>query len=69
MQRSSEPAEGPSLDEYPYYWRVRKFLPYRHGQPCKVTARARRLNQIRVEFPDGESYVTLGWFVRKRRNA
>ena len=53
------------METYPFYWRVRARMPERFGQPCRVTARG-TMNSVRVEFPDGESYVTSGWYVRRR---
>jgi hypothetical protein len=52
---------------FPYTWRVRKYLPERHGEACRVLARG-RLNSCLVEFArDGEKVVTNRWFVRRRR--
>ena len=53
------------MSDFPYYWRVRKFLPERFGQRCLVFARGTRMNSIGVEFEDGARYVTIKWFVRK----
>ena len=43
------------MSAYPYVWRLRKTLPERTGQPCRVTARGRGPGprNIRVEFLDG----------------
>lgn len=46
-----------------HYWRVRKYLPARFGQRCRVVARG-RLNSVMVEFEDGVRYVTIRWFIR-----
>lgn len=46
-------------------WRIRKWLPERFGQRCRVLAYG-RLNQILIEFPDGARFVTLRWYVRRR---
>lgn len=47
-----------------HYWRVRKYLPERFGQSCRVLAYG-RLNSCMVEFQDGGKYVTVRYFVRK----
>lgn len=47
-----------------HYWRVRKYLPHRFGQPCRVLARG-SLNSILVEFEDGEKYITNRYFARR----
>lgn len=47
-----------------HYWRVRKYLPQRFGQSCKVLARG-KLNSCLAEFADGFRVVTVRWFVRK----
>lgn len=51
--------------EWPYKWHWKKVLPERKGLPCKVTARG-KLNNIRVEFPDGYITITSRFAVRKR---
>ena len=51
---------------YPYYWRVRKYLPERWMMSCVVLARGKK-NTVLVEFPDGYKVTTSGWFVRKRK--
>jgi len=52
--------------EYPYYWRLRKTLPERNGQPCRVLAYG-RLNSILIEFEDGTKHVVNRYAVRKRK--
>ena len=54
-------------DEWPYWWRVRKWLPDRYGQPCRVLARG-SMNSAMVEFPDGYRTITNRWFLRRRRD-
>jgi hypothetical protein len=54
-----------SKEEWPYRWFWRKVLPERNGMPCRVTARG-KLNNIRVEFPDGFVTITSRFAVRKR---
>jgi hypothetical protein len=48
---------------YVYFWNRHG----RKGQPCKVTARAKRMNSIRVEFEDGYAMITSGNSIRKRK--
>lgn len=45
------------------YWRIRKWLPDRWGQPCRVVARG-RLNSALIEFADGYRVITSRNFVR-----
>jgi len=35
-----------------HYWRVRRWLPERYGQPCKIIATG-TMNSVMVEFADG----------------
>lgn len=49
-----------------HYWRVRKFLPERFGQPCRPVVYG-RLNSVLVEFADGVRYVTNRHFIRRGR--
>ncbi len=53
------------MDDFPYvyYW----YRQGRKGQPCKVTARAKVMNSIRVEFPDGYVMITSRYAVRRRK--
>lgn len=51
------------LYDYVWYWRSR--LPERKGQRCQVVVRARRMNSVLVEFPDGFQVVTSRYAVRK----
>jgi hypothetical protein len=54
-----------------YVWRIRKFLPDRYGQPCKlVTLRNGKKaykGKVIVEFADGNLYRTSINFIRKRK--
>lgn len=51
--------------QFDRYWRVRKRLPERFGQRCRIVARG-RLNSCLVEFEtDGALVVTSRWNVRK----
>lgn len=47
-----------------HFWRVRKYLPERFGERCRVVA-VGRLNSALVEFGDGRKVVTNRYFVRK----
>ena len=47
-----------------HYWRVRKFLPDRFGQQCRIIA-VGKMNSVLVEFADGYRAVTCRYFVRK----
>ena len=47
-----------------HYWRVRKYLPHRFGQHCRVLA-VGRMNAVLVQFEDGEKYITNRYFVRR----
>lgn len=47
-----------------HFWRIRKRLPERFGQPCRVLARG-RMNSILVEFADGYHVITSRNFVRR----
>lgn len=50
---------------FPYIYRWDRHG--RKGQPCKVTARAKAMNSIRVEFADGYVMITSGNAIRKAR--
>lgn len=41
----------------------------RKGQQCKVTARAKVMNSICVEFADGFTMITSGNAIRRNREA
>lgn len=47
-----------------HYWRIRKFLPDRFGQRCRIVATGAR-NSIEVEFDDGFRAITIRYFVRR----
>ena len=59
------------MSEYPYVWYLRRFLPERKGQSCRVTARGHGPGprNIGVEFPDGGWVVTIRTAVRRARPA
>ena len=50
---------------YVYFWNRQG----RKGQPCKVTARAKVMNSIRVEFVDGYVMISSGNAIRKNKSA
>lgn len=47
-----------------HYWRIRKWLPERFDQRCRVLARG-KMNTILVEFEDGFLVTTSRYFVRR----
>ena len=53
------------LYDHVWFWRAR--LPERKGQRCRVVVRARRMNSVLVEFPDGFTVVTSRYAVRKAK--
>ena len=52
------------MSTYTHYWRIRKWMPERFGQRCRVLATG-RMNSALVEFSDGYKVLTVRWFVRK----
>ena len=50
--------------QFNHTWRIRKWLPHRFGQRCRIVATG-SLNAVLVEFEDGERVVTSRYFVRK----
>lgn len=49
-----------------HFWRVRKTLPERFGEPCRVLARG-TMNSCRIEFADGTRHIVSRWAVSKLR--
>jgi hypothetical protein len=47
-----------------HYWRIKKWLPERFGQHCRIVATG-SMNSVMVEFEDGVRFVTVRYFVRK----
>jgi hypothetical protein len=45
-----------------WYWK--KYLPERHGQPCRVLATG-KLNSALVEFADGHRVITSRYAARR----
>ena len=54
-------------DSLPYIYRWER--QGRKGQQCKVTARAKVMNSICVEFADGFTMITSGNAIRRNREA
>lgn len=53
------------MKQYWYVWRVRKYLPERFGQACRLVT-VGRMNSVLVEFEsDGYRVVTSRYFVRQ----
>ncbi len=52
------------MPHYTHYWRIRKWLPERFGQSCRIVAKG-RMNSWLIEFEDGLRVVTSRWFVRR----
>jgi hypothetical protein len=59
--KEKQRAEDQPFDRY---WRVRRTLPDRYGQRCRITARG-TMNSCRVEFEDGFWAIVSRWSVRK----
>ena len=57
-------AKSDPTTRFQHYWRVRKFLPERYGEPCKPIIFG-RLNSVLVEFADGTRYVTGRYNIRR----
>lgn len=51
--------------EMTHYWFWKKWLPERHGQPCRIVALGRRMNSALIEFADGSRVVTIRYAVRR----
>ena len=47
-----------------HYWRIRKTLPERYGQPCRLVA-VGRLNSALIEFGDGTRHVVSRFALRR----
>lgn len=58
---------GPRTAALTHWWRLRRWRPERHGQPCRVLIRARGPGprNILVEFADGERLISTRWAVRR----
>lgn len=50
-----------------HYYRVRKWLPARHGEPCRILARG-TMNACLIEFADNTRVVCSRWSVRKLKS-
>jgi len=51
-------------------YRVRKWMPERHNQPCRIVARAvgPGPRNLLIEFADHRRAVVPRWSVRRRRS-
>lgn len=47
-----------------HYWRIKKFLPERYGQPCRVVKYGPR-RHVLIEFEDGQRVRTMLTNVRR----
>lgn len=47
-----------------HWWRVRRWLPERHGYPCRVLTAGR--GSVLLEFADGHRTVSSRYSVRRR---
>lgn len=47
-----------------HFWRVRRTLPERFGQPCRLVARG-AMNSACIEFADGVRHIVSRWAIRK----
>lgn len=47
-----------------HYWRIKRWLPDRFGQECKINAKGAK-GTIEVEFEDGFKAITRRYFVRR----
>lgn len=48
-----------------HFWRIKKWLPERFNQKCKLIVPWSKNGNVLVEFEDGQRYVTSKWFVRQ----
>lgn len=45
-------------------WRLKRYLPDRHGQACRVIATG-KMNSALIEFADGYKVITSRYAVRR----
>jgi len=50
-----------------HWYRIRKWLPSRHGEPCRIVARGRGPGprNVLIKFADGLRVVVPRWSVRR----
>jgi hypothetical protein len=48
-----------------HVYRIRKWLPDRHGQPCRLLVPWSRNGNVLIEFADGVRVVCSRWSIRK----
>jgi len=53
-----------SIDGVTHFWRIRKWVPERFGQQCRLLA-CGRLNSALIEFADGAKVTTNRRFIRR----
>ena len=56
----------PARPPLAHFWRLRKRLPERFGQRCRIIARG-SMNSIEIEFEDGVRHIVSRYAVRRRR--
>lgn len=47
-----------------HYWRIRKTLPERFGEPCRLIA-CGRMNSVQIEFGDGTRHIACRYSIRR----
>lgn len=55
------------MSRYTHYWRIRKWLPERFGQPCRVLATG-RMGTVMIEFSDGVRHIVSRYSIRRAVN-
>lgn len=50
---------------FTHFWRIRKWLPERYGQKCRLIVKWSKNGNIMIEFEDGTRHVTSRWNVRR----
>ncbi|MEE8384511.1 MAG: hypothetical protein V3S01_01155 [Dehalococcoidia bacterium] len=51
---------------WPWYYRVKRWLPERTGEPCRLLAQSKKGARL-IQFRDGALYVVPFWAVRRRK--
>ena len=47
-----------------HFWRIRKYLPERFGEPCRLIATG-RMNSVCIEFADGVRHIASRYSIRR----
>lgn len=63
-RRTGPSTRAPGI-EFPYVWRVRRWLPWMHGKRCRVVIRGRTMNSALFEFECGYRVVSSRNYIRK----